>query len=104
MSHQLCAFHELHLSGQPLITLRCRLLAISEFGPTPIRRRRLHRYLSYIAQDDDLLRKENYGATLTQSELTSALRERGMYVSFSIVRPCLVLSDTFFACSVRRKG
>lgn len=59
----------------------CSVLDLSTFGPPPVRRFRLTRYLRRITQDDVLLEQEGFGQRLTLPELQEALDERGLYVT-----------------------
>ena len=72
---------------------RCSVLDLSTFGPPPIRRFRLIRYLHRITQDDALLEQEGLGQRLTLPELQEALDERGLYVMVMIVIPSRNFAD-----------
>ena len=69
----------------------CSVLDLSTFGPPPVRRSRLTRYLHRITQDDVLLEQEGLGQRLTLPELQEALDERGLYVM--IASPYRILAD-----------
>ena len=75
------------------------VLDLSTFGPPPIRRSRLTRYLRRISQDDALLEQEGLGQRLTLPELQEALDERGLYVTIIVRSPAC--ADHLTQCDIR---
>lgn len=75
------------------------VLDLSTFGPPPVRRFRLTRYLRRISQDDALLEQEGLGQRLTLPELQEALDERGLYVM--IIIRSLACADHLTQCDIR---
>jgi hypothetical protein len=67
---------------------RLRVLNLSTFGPSPVRRFRVTRHLRRISQDDALLEQEGLGQRLTLPELQEALDERGLYVILVSSQTC----------------
>ena len=51
---------------------------MSNFGPAPVRLRRIKKRLTALVADDALLASENWGERLSPNELRDALEERGM--------------------------
>ncbi|KAF8306327.1 hypothetical protein DL93DRAFT_2143887 [Clavulina sp. PMI_390] len=63
--------------GNDLAWTICRAFELSDRGPRAMVNRRLAKHLSYLAEDDALLRRESPNANLTRTELRNALSERG---------------------------
>lgn len=54
------------------------VLRVPTWGPGPLVLFRLDKYLKFVAQDDELLAKEDFGRHLKDEEVRKALGERGM--------------------------
>ena len=54
------------------------VLRVPTWGPAPLVLFRLDRYLRFVAKDDELLAKEDFGRHLIDEEVRKALIERGM--------------------------
>lgn len=59
------------------VALLCNVAGISTLGLTSMQRRRLLKYLTAIAVEDNILHGEGDGARLTHAEIVSALWDRG---------------------------
>ena len=54
------------------------VLRVPTWGPGPLVLFRLGRHLKFVAKDDELLAKEDFGCHLKDEEVKKALGERGM--------------------------
>jgi len=79
------------------------VLNLSTFGPPPVRRSRLTRYLWRITQDDALLEQEGLGHRLTLPELQEALDERG-FVTSELSREDMVSNLKEWISRVKEEG
>ena len=73
----LLSFSAAHLYH--LLQHHSNLLVLHAFLPSFVLARHLQHWSASIQQDDDMLRREDRGHSLTTVELSEALQERGMY-------------------------